>query len=657
MDELSAYAQATLQLTGQERDDSPYRDAGIAAPVAQRIAELAAGNFLLAALVARLHGLYDETPVDRADIYFPDAVYPVLEASLSHLKGVRGITSEQLLLPLAYAEAPGLTLDLWRAGLRALLGRTVRNTELAAFANTSAANFLIESGTSGEDRVYRLFHQALNDTLTQERAATVVAKSDEDALLNEFSRLGHEQGWSRTVEYLRRSLPSHADRADRIDTLLRDDEYLLYSDLRRLVAVAGRATTQDGVLRSRLLRLTPKAWDADAAERGSLFSVREALEDLGSTFMNWPSVLPYKAKWSATPTPTPEDFESGHTGWVRAVCSLPLDGRQVVASTGADSTVRLWDPADGRLLRILQGHTGLVNAVCAVPSADRLILASAGTDGTIRLWNPSDGQSLGVLQGHAGVVNGLCAVAMEDRNLIASAGSDGIIRLWDPSTRQPTSFLNGHLDWINDVCVLQVDGRSTLASASDDGTVRVWDLASSREKFVLEGHAGWVRSVCAMTIEGRQVVVSGGSDGTVRLWDPSTAELIRVSHDIGGPGGVRSLADLNMHGNEVVAAAGANGEIHLLRLDDCIKFKVLAGLGDAVNSICFLDAQSQTALVAGSADGWVRLWDPVGGTKIREMAGHPPRVQTVSAVGFEGREVVVSGGADGTVRLWNPTDG
>jgi len=52
-DDLIAYTLATLQLRGSERLDSPYRDEVVAGPVAQRIAELAEPNFLVAGLVAR----------------------------------------------------------------------------------------------------------------------------------------------------------------------------------------------------------------------------------------------------------------------------------------------------------------------------------------------------------------------------------------------------------------------------------------------------------------------------------------------------------------------------------------------------------------------------------------------------------------------------
>ena len=51
--------------------------------------------------------------------------------------------------------------------------------------------------------------------------------------------------------------------------------------------------------------------------------------------------------------------------------------------------MRLWDPATGNPVGDpVTGHTGWVEAVCAVPMPDgRTLLATASTDHTVLVWH------------------------------------------------------------------------------------------------------------------------------------------------------------------------------------------------------------------------------------------------------------------------------
>jgi hypothetical protein len=65
------------------------------------------------------------------------------------------------------------------------------------------------------------------------------------------------------------------------------------------------------------------------------------------------------------------------------------------------------------------------------------LLASAGADGTVRLWDPVTGRAVGAPL-HATARHGVYGVAFSpDGELLASAGGDGTVRLWDPATGRP----------------------------------------------------------------------------------------------------------------------------------------------------------------------------------------------------------------------------
>jgi NB-ARC domain/WD domain, G-beta repeat len=130
-----------------------------------------------------------------------------------------------------------------------------------------------------------------------------------------------------------------------------------------------------------------------------------------------------------------------HQGGIFEVCAVTVAGRELLASAGADGTVRIWDPATGTQQAVLEGHRVYVRRVCAVTVAGRELLASAGEDGTVRIWDPATGAQQAVLEGHQGGVHGVCAVTVAGRELLASAGADRTVRIWDPATGQAQALI------------------------------------------------------------------------------------------------------------------------------------------------------------------------------------------------------------------------
>ncbi|MCJ7568554.1 MAG: hypothetical protein MUO58_13535 [Anaerolineales bacterium] len=90
-------------------------------------------------------------------------------------------------------------------------------------------------------------------------------------------------------------------------------------------------------------------------------------------------------------------------------------------------------PTGEALYEPLVGHTDGILALAFSP--DNQLLATAGADQTIRLWNTAGGQAVGMpLQGHTESIAAL-AFSPDGSRLASAAGTDPI-RMWemDPET-------------------------------------------------------------------------------------------------------------------------------------------------------------------------------------------------------------------------------
>ncbi|MFD0662067.1 NACHT and WD repeat domain-containing protein [Thermocatellispora tengchongensis] len=443
-EDLVEYAMATLRLVGDERPDNPYQPEQVARPVAEAIAARSERNFLIAGLVARTHGMHDQRPVEAASLSFTATVEEALRNYVSRLPNVDALPASSVLTALAFAESPGFDLDLWRLAILALDGASTTTGQLARFARSSAANFLVESTFGEHGGVYRLFHQALNDALRAARSPVRPRAQDEGALARAFLSHAHKITWEHAPPYLLRSLAGHAARGGVLEELLTDAEYLLHADLHHLASYAIRASSPYVRARGRLIQLTPSAQEAPPHVRAALFSVTSAVARLDVEIPDPGRPAPYRAAWATVMPRADEAVLEGHTGTVNDVCAFTLGGRTLLASAGADRAVRIWNPADGQAERVMTGHTAGVTKVRAFALDGRLLLATASEDGTIRIWDPATGLAERTLAGHTGPVTDVCAFTVEGRTLLASTGGDGSVRVWDPALGRVERHLSGH---------------------------------------------------------------------------------------------------------------------------------------------------------------------------------------------------------------------
>jgi WD40 repeat protein len=111
------------------------------------------------------------------------------------------------------------------------------------------------------------------------------------------------------------------------------------------------------------------------------------------------------------------------------VVAFSPDGRLLLGATLADTTVKLFDIARRREVRDLFGHTGRVTAAAFSP--DGRLVATASVDRTVRIWDPATGSQLRVID-HANPVTGV-AFTPGGRDVV-SGDDRGTVRVWDACT-------------------------------------------------------------------------------------------------------------------------------------------------------------------------------------------------------------------------------
>ena len=219
-----------------------------------------------------------------------------------------------------------------------------------------------------------------------------------------------------------------------------------------------------------------------------------------------------------------------------AICSRSLSLRLYALSIDEEGFT-----ASFELLRTLKPHTTPVVS-SSIDSAGSL-LATGGADGSVKVWDIRGGFATHNFHPHGGVVSALCFFSppsppgrsqkKKKSNgtpasslLLASGGEDGKIKISNLDTSKTVATLDSHTSVIRALDYSSDD--QVLLSASRDRTLILWNARSWRQEKTIP--ALEVLETAGF-LPGGKICYTGGESGHLRLWSQAKGSEITPKQD------------------------------------------------------------------------------------------------------------------------------
>ncbi|XP_012665984.2 WD repeat-containing protein 88 [Otolemur garnettii] len=313
---------------------------------------------------------------------------------------------------------------------------------------------------------------------------------------------------------------------------------------------------------------------------------------------------PEKSVWGEPESLSKIPFKvlRGHQHIVSS-CHFCVDDTKLLSGSH-DYTVKLWDAADGSLIRDFEPQPQAPILECSLTADSRRIIASS-YDKVVQTWDLETGKQLWKMECDSFIV--ASKFSPDGKYVVLGFDLDHGISIKDAENTTTIALIKDHHSKSVTACCFDPDSQK-VASVSLDRCIKIWDMTAQATLLSIpKAHSNAI-SNCCFTFSGHFLCTCSW-DKSLKIWNIHTGEF-------------------RNRGACVTLMQGHEGSI----------------------SSCYF-ARDNSFLISGGLDRTVAIWDVGEGYRKLSLKGHNDWVMDVAI--SNNKKWVLSASKDRTLRLWD----
>ncbi|KAM7344473.1 transducin beta-like protein 3 [Cochliomyia hominivorax] len=310
------------------------------------------------------------------------------------------------------------------------------------------------------------------------------------------------------------------------------------------------------------------------------------------------------------------------------------------------SLVRLWHLSSGKIEKLWKSqHRGPVVKVAF--SADGRLLCTSGADSTLRVWDYEHSRCLAVLRDFTGPSVLLQFHPNPSKPVVFAAGSDNCIYKWNFESKTLEAKLKGHLSQVTGFAFADNTSECEfLASASRDKVLIVWSLQDGKQLKVIPMY----EELVGVVYKDSDTIIVATAKGNLKQVSSRTSKISSLIECEEEEYEITMLMINNTYQQLAFVTADHNILIFDLESQNRIKcVKQLIGFNDEILDVCFV-GECDEFLAMATNSKHIKLYDITNHMNCNIVMGHKDTVMSLSSSGAS--NMLLSAGKDFTICLW-----